>query len=83
MHMETHPARPDPAAGSAAYRDYARQWLGANLPAAQTRIATLSRFEQVDARTHGAVPAIQLGQAVDDGLRLGAVGGGQAHDRTP
>ena len=28
-------------------------------------------------------PAIELGQAVDDGLGLGAVGGGQAHDRTP
>jgi alkylation response protein AidB-like acyl-CoA dehydrogenase len=33
MHMETYPARPDPAAGSAAYRDYARQWLQTNLPA--------------------------------------------------
>jgi alkylation response protein AidB-like acyl-CoA dehydrogenase len=32
MHMEKNPAIPDPAAGSAVYRQYARQWLGANLP---------------------------------------------------
>ena len=44
MHMEQHPARPDPAAGSAAYRDYARQWLGANLPAHM-------RADSVDYRT--------------------------------
>ena len=44
MHMETHPARPDPASGSAAYRDYARQWLGANLPAHM-------RADSVDYRT--------------------------------
>ncbi len=30
--MENLPAIPGPAAGSAAYRDYARQWLRANLP---------------------------------------------------
>ncbi|QHE84214.1 acyl-CoA dehydrogenase family protein [Hydrogenophaga sp. BPS33] len=32
MHMEQNPTRPDPAAGPAAYRDYARQWLRAHLP---------------------------------------------------
>ena len=32
MHMEKNPAIPDPAAGSAVYRQYARQWLRANLP---------------------------------------------------
>jgi hypothetical protein len=32
MQMEKNPAMPDAAAGAAAYRDYARQWLRANLP---------------------------------------------------
>jgi len=32
MHMEKNPAIPDPAAGPAVYRDYARQWLNAKLP---------------------------------------------------
>ena len=32
MHMDKNPTRPDPAAGPAAYRDYARQWLRAHLP---------------------------------------------------
>jgi len=32
MHMENTQAIPDPAAGPAVYRDYARQWLRANLP---------------------------------------------------
>ena len=33
MHMQKNPAIPDAAAGPAVYRQYARQWLGANLPA--------------------------------------------------
>ena len=32
MHMEKNPAIPDASAGAAAYRQYARQWLRANLP---------------------------------------------------
>jgi len=32
MHMQKNPAIPDAAAGPAVYREYARQWLGANLP---------------------------------------------------
>ncbi|TXI74221.1 MAG: leukotoxin LktA family filamentous adhesin [Limnohabitans sp.] len=37
--------------------------VAANLPAAQTRIATLSSFEQVDARNHGAVRFVLKGEA--------------------
>mgnify|MGYP001381381163 CR=1 FL=1 len=33
MQLDKNPVRPDAAAGPAAYRDYARQWLRANLPA--------------------------------------------------
>lgn len=32
MHMPKNPAIPDASAGPAVYREYARQWLGANLP---------------------------------------------------
>jgi hypothetical protein len=32
MHIDKHPGAPDAAAGPAAYRNYARQWLGAHLP---------------------------------------------------
>jgi alkylation response protein AidB-like acyl-CoA dehydrogenase len=32
MQQDKNPVRPDAAAGPAAYRDYARQWLRANLP---------------------------------------------------
>ena len=37
--------------------------VAANLPAAQTRIATLSSFEQVDARNHDAVRFVLKGEA--------------------
>ena len=44
MHMEKNPAIPDAAAGPAVYRQYARQWLGAHLPAHM-------RADSVDYRT--------------------------------
>src|SRR5690606_30492600 len=60
MHMEKNPAIPDPAAGPAVYRDYARQWLRSHLPehmrsdSIHYRTPTLDECRDWEASMYGA-----------------------------
>jgi alkylation response protein AidB-like acyl-CoA dehydrogenase len=60
MHMDKNPAIPDAAAGPAVYRQYAREWLRANLPAHMRadsldwRAPTLAECSDWEASMHAA-----------------------------